>query len=91
MQRVFAWPTAALEAAITPNTVAFLVEPIQGEAGVIIPPTGYFKLVRESELALVSAVWFSFSSARRMVATLSADAAARSSAVQRMRERAALI
>jgi ornithine--oxo-acid transaminase len=38
---------AALEAAIGPNTVAFLVEPIQGEAGVIIPPTGYFKLVRE--------------------------------------------
>ena len=33
----------ALEAAITPNTVAFLVEPIQGEAGVIIPPEGYFK------------------------------------------------
>ena len=29
------------EAAITPNTVAFLVEPIQGEAGVIIPPAGY--------------------------------------------------
>ena len=39
---------AALEAAITPNTVAFLVEPIQGEAGVIIPPAGYFKSVRES-------------------------------------------
>jgi ornithine--oxo-acid transaminase len=38
---------AALEAAITPNTVAFLVEPIQGEAGVIIPPDGYFKQVRE--------------------------------------------
>ncbi|HUC66358.1 MAG TPA: ornithine--oxo-acid transaminase [Stellaceae bacterium] len=38
---------AALEAAITPNTVAFLVEPIQGEAGVIIPPQGYFKAVRE--------------------------------------------
>jgi ornithine--oxo-acid transaminase len=31
----------ALEEAITPNTVAFLVEPIQGEAGVIIPPQGY--------------------------------------------------
>lgn len=38
---------AALEAAITPNTVAFLVEPIQGEAGVIIPPAGYFAKVRE--------------------------------------------
>jgi len=36
----------ALEAAITPNTVAFLVEPIQGEAGVIIPPSGYFAEVR---------------------------------------------
>jgi ornithine--oxo-acid transaminase len=32
---------AALEAAITPRTCAFLVEPIQCEAGVIIPPTGY--------------------------------------------------
>jgi ornithine--oxo-acid transaminase len=38
---------AALEAAITPETVAFLVEPIQGEAGVIIPPAGYFPRVRE--------------------------------------------
>ncbi|UWU95050.1 ornithine--oxo-acid transaminase [Bradyrhizobium sp. CB1015] len=38
---------AALEEAITPNTVAFLVEPIQGEAGVVIPPAGYFKTVRE--------------------------------------------
>jgi ornithine--oxo-acid transaminase len=31
----------ALETAITPNTVAFLVEPIQGEAGVNVPPEGY--------------------------------------------------
>jgi len=38
---------AALQEAITPNTVAFLVEPIQGEAGVIIPPSGYFTRVRE--------------------------------------------
>ena len=33
----------ALERAITPNTVAFLVEPIQGEAGVRIPPDGFLK------------------------------------------------
>jgi ornithine--oxo-acid transaminase len=37
----------AFEKAITPNTVAFLVEPIQGEAGVIIPPPGYFRRVRD--------------------------------------------
>ena len=37
----------ALEEAITPNTVAFLAEPIQGEAGIIVPPKGYLKEVRE--------------------------------------------
>ncbi len=39
---------AALEAAITLNTVAFLVEPIQGEAGIRIPQTGYLKAAREA-------------------------------------------
>lgn len=37
----------AVAAAVTPRTVAVLVEPIQGEAGVIIPPEGYLRTVRE--------------------------------------------
>ncbi len=37
----------ALERTITPNTAAFLVEPIQAEAGILIPPAGYLKRVRE--------------------------------------------
>jgi len=38
---------AALEKAITPNTAAFLVEPIQGEGGIVIPPVGYLKKAAE--------------------------------------------
>ncbi len=38
---------AALEAAITENTVGFLVEPIQGEAGVFVPDEGYLRAVAD--------------------------------------------
>ena len=34
---------AALEAAITPEVAAFLVEPVQGEAGIVVPPEGYLR------------------------------------------------
>lgn len=48
----------ALEDAITPNTVAFLVEPIQGEAGIIVPPDGYLRDVRricsEHDIAMIT-------------------------------------
>ncbi len=48
----------ALEKAITPNTVAFLVEPIQGEAGILIPSAGYLKaaadLCRRNRVLLVA-------------------------------------
>ena len=38
---------AALAAAMTPDTCAVLIEPIQGEAGIIVPPAGYLRAVRE--------------------------------------------
>jgi ornithine--oxo-acid transaminase len=39
--------TQALEAAITPHTAAVLIEPVQGEAGVLTPPSGYLRDVRQ--------------------------------------------
>ena len=48
---------AALRAAITPNTAAFLVEPIQGEGGIIVPPPGYLaecaRICREHNVLLI--------------------------------------
>jgi len=48
----------ALEAAINPNTAAFLVEPIQGEAGILIPPDGFMKaaadLCRKNRVLLIA-------------------------------------
>jgi len=48
----------ALETAITPNTCAFLVEPVQGEAGVIVPPRGYLadaaRICRQHNVLLVA-------------------------------------
>ena len=47
----------ALAGAITPNTCAFLVEPIQGEAGIRVPPSGFLKraqeICRENHVLLV--------------------------------------
>ena len=48
---------AALRAAITPNTAAFLVEPIQGEGGINVPPPGYLaevaRICREQNVLLI--------------------------------------
>ncbi|MBT8099996.1 MAG: ornithine--oxo-acid transaminase [Gammaproteobacteria bacterium] len=48
----------ALAAAINPNTAAFLVEPIQGEGGIVVPPDGYLKaaeqLCREHNVLLIA-------------------------------------
>ena len=48
----------ALREAITPNTCAFLVEPIQGEAGIVIPPEGFLReaaaICRENQVLLMA-------------------------------------
>ncbi len=49
---------AALRAAISPNTCAFLVEPIQGEGGIVLPPSGYLKeaaqICRENHVLFIA-------------------------------------
>ncbi|TMG91362.1 MAG: aminotransferase class III-fold pyridoxal phosphate-dependent enzyme, partial [Betaproteobacteria bacterium] len=49
---------AALAAAITPHTAAFLVEPIQGEGGIVVPPAGYLaecaRICREHRVLLLA-------------------------------------
>jgi ornithine--oxo-acid transaminase len=49
--------SVALARAITPNTAAFLVEPVQGEAGIIVPPQGYLaecaRICRENNVLLI--------------------------------------
>ena len=49
---------AALRGAMTPNTCAFLVEPIQGEAGIVIPPAGFLKeaaaICRQNRVLLIA-------------------------------------
>ncbi len=48
----------ALEKAITPNTVAFLIEPIQGEGGIVVPPAGYLQqaqaICRQQRVLLIA-------------------------------------
>ena len=47
----------AFRKAVNPNTVAFLVEPIQGEAGIVVPPEGYlkeaYKICKENNVLLI--------------------------------------
>ena len=58
MKRIPYGDPAALAAAITPHTAAFLVEPIQGEGGIVVPPPGYLAacaaLCRRHEVLLIA-------------------------------------
>lgn len=63
----------AVEAAITPNTVAVLLEPILGEGGVIIPPAGFLKTVRElcsrhNVVMIADEIWTSLGRTGKMFA-----------------------
>lgn len=58
LRRIPFGDAAALEAAITPETAAFLVEPIQGEGGIIVPPAGYLarcaEICRQHRVLLIA-------------------------------------
>ncbi len=58
LRRIPFGDAAALEAAITPETAAFLVEPIQGEGGIIVPPQGYLadcaEICRRHDVLLIA-------------------------------------
>ncbi|WP_345794064.1 ornithine--oxo-acid transaminase [Thauera sp. JM12B12] len=58
LERVPFGDADALEAAITPDTAAFLVEPIQGEGGIVVPPPGYLsrcaELCRRHDVLLIA-------------------------------------
>lgn len=58
LQRIPFGDADALEAAITPDTAAFLVEPIQGEGGIVVPPAGYLahcaEICRHHDVLLIA-------------------------------------
>lgn len=63
----------AVEAAVTPNTVAVLMEPILGEGGVLIPPVGFLKKVREicsqrNVLMIADEIWTALGRTGKMFA-----------------------
>jgi ornithine--oxo-acid transaminase len=57
-KRIAYGDAAALARAITPNTAAFLVEPVQGEAGIVVPPAGYLaacaKICRDAGVLMIA-------------------------------------
>jgi ornithine--oxo-acid transaminase len=64
----------ALRKAITPNTCAFLVEPIRGEAGIVIPPEGFLRdaaeICRQNRVLMMVDEIQSGSAARRFASLL---------------------
>ncbi|RCK09724.1 aminotransferase class III-fold pyridoxal phosphate-dependent enzyme [Bacillus licheniformis] len=73
----------ALKQAITPNTAAFLIEPIQGEAGIVIPPEGFLK--QAAEVCKERNVLFIADEIQSMVLPMNTGAEAVESAVKAAR------